>query len=60
MIGGAMEKREHSRNNACWLDKENQVLSFHYEEGFELKEFDSRDSLMAFCITAISTGYKIQ
>ena len=44
----------------CWLDKENSVISFHREEGFEEKKFASQKEMMDFCYTLISMGYKVQ
>ena len=44
----------------CWLDKENSVVSFRKEDGWEAKSFISREDMLDFCCTLISMGYKIQ
>ena len=44
----------------CWIVKENGVVSFHQEDGFEEKKFASQKEMMDFCCTLISMRFKIQ
>lgn len=44
----------------CWIDKENSIVSFHQEDGFEMKRFSSQKDMMDFCCVLISMGYRIQ
>lgn len=53
-----MEERK--GENICWLDKENEVISFHEESGWERKKFNSKTDMMDFCCVLISMGYKVQ
>lgn len=52
-----MEEKE---KVCCWLDKENSVVSFHQEDGFEKKRFSSQKDMMDFCCVLISMGYRVQ
>lgn len=52
-----MEEKDEVR---CWLDKENNVVSFHQVGGFEEKKFASQKDMMDFCCVLISMGYRIQ
>ena len=44
----------------CWVNTEEGILSFHYEEGYERKDFSSREEMMIFCVSAINSGYRVQ
>lgn len=43
-----------------WLDKENKVISFHYEEDTEKMNFKTRQDMLSFCCDLISMGYRVQ
>jgi len=50
------EKEEFS----FWLDKENKVISFHFEKDAEKMDFKSREDMLAFCCELINLGYRVQ
>lgn len=47
------EKEEFS----FWLDKENKVISFHFEKDAEKMDFKSREDMLTFCCELINLGY---
>ena len=42
----------------CWVNKEERILSFHQEPGYEGKEFRKKD-FQSFYMTLTSRGYKV-
>ena len=50
------EKEEFS----FWLDKENKVISFHFEKDAEKMDFKSREDMLTFCCKLINLGYRVQ
>ena len=52
-----MEEKE---DVCCWIDKENSVVSFHQEDGFEENKFASHEEMLNFCRTLISVGFRIR
>uniref|UniRef100_UPI0040570122 hypothetical protein n=1 Tax=Agathobacter sp. TaxID=2021311 RepID=UPI0040570122 len=55
-----MESKEQKEVFVCWIDEENKILSFHYEEGFVRKEFVSRPEFRDFMMFSMSCGYRVQ
>lgn len=43
-----------------WINEEEKVVSFHREENYEKKTFDSRDDYVAFILVHGRCGYKFQ
>lgn len=52
------EKKENSKF-ICWISEQEQILSFHYEEGYARKEFKNREELRQF-VLSVSKIYKVQ
>ena len=44
----------------CWVSKEEEILSFHYVEGYELKEFDTHEEFQDFYYRTSYWGYRVQ
>ena len=44
----------------CWINKEEQILSFHYVEGYIMVEFDSHEEFQNFYYQKSYNGYRIQ
>lgn len=44
----------------CWLNEEEKIMSFHYEEGYIQKDFHSREEFREFIMFAVSCGYRVQ
>ena len=44
----------------CWINKEEEILSFHYVEGYELKEFDTHEEFQDFYYRTSYWGYRVQ
>ena len=55
-----MPEQTVSQDTVCWINTDKGVISFHFIEGFEQKEFTSRQEMISFCYYAINGGYKIQ
>lgn len=43
----------------CWVNEKIWFLSFHYESGYERKEFAAKEDLQSFYMTLTSSGYKV-
>lgn len=43
----------------CWINEEKKILSFHFEEGYVRKEFDSRTDFETFIVYTAS-DYRVQ
>lgn len=54
-----MRERREIKKYVCWISEREKVLSFHYEEGYIRKEFESHEDFQDF-IMAVSRMYKIQ
>lgn len=56
------EQRDNFDNKKfrCWINKEDKILSFHYVEGYELKEFDTHSEFQEYYYWKSSTGYRVQ
>ena len=54
---GEKKKMEFS---VCWLNEEEKIMSFHYEEGYIRKEFHSREEFREFIMFTVSCGYRVQ
>lgn len=44
----------------CWIDEDNKILSFHFEEGFERKEFKTKPDFQDFMMLSVSRGFRVQ
>ena len=56
---GIMEK-EQKEVFVCWLDEDNKILSFHFVEGFERKEFNKKSDFQDFMMLSVSRGFRVQ
>ena len=54
-----MEK-ERKEVFVCWLDENKKILSFHFVEGFERKEFKTKPDFQEFMMFSVSRGYRVQ
>lgn len=54
-----MGEQKETRKFVCWINEEEKILSFHYEEGYIRKEFEDKEDFRFF-ILAISRRYKVQ
>ena len=43
-----------------WINWTTKVVSFHRVEGFEPMAFPNRNSMMAYVIQKVSSGFRIQ
>lgn len=53
------ENQKMTKKYICWISDKDKVLSFHHEEGYTRKEFESNEEFKCF-ILAVSRMYKIQ
>ena len=44
----------------CWLNEQERIMSFHYEEGYIRKEFQSKKEFQEFIMFSVSCGYRVQ
>ena len=44
----------------CWISDEEKILSFHFEDGYELKEFDTYTEFQDFYYQKSYWGYRVQ
>ena len=54
-----MEK-EQKEVFVCWLDEDKKILSFHFVEGFERKEFNKKSDFQDFMMLSVSCGFRVQ
>ena len=48
-------------NHCCWINQDEQVLSFHPIVGFLMKEFTTHEELIAYVFEATSSEhYRVQ
>lgn len=57
---GVMEEKNTTEKLICWLNEKEKILSFHYEDGYEKKEFQSHLDYKMYLLYAASNGYRIQ
>ncbi|MDO4618914.1 MAG: hypothetical protein Q4B31_05260 [Clostridia bacterium] len=50
------EKRE---ENVCWISEEDNVMSFHFVEGYIRKEFTRREDFLIY-IAEMAKYYRVQ
>lgn len=43
----------------CWINKDTKTLSFHFEEGFVEKVFDTEGEMKQFCYQ-LAASYRVQ
>ena len=44
----------------CWISDEEKILSFSFEEGYELMEFDSYTEFQDYYYRKTYWGYRVQ
>lgn len=55
-----MEGKEQKEVFVCWINEDEKILSFHYEEGFIKKEFESRPEFQDYMMFSVSCGFRVQ
>ena len=55
-----MGEKIETEHCVCWLNEEEKIMSFHYEEGHIRKDFQSRDEFREFIMFTVSCGYRVQ
>lgn len=55
-----MEEKKETEHFVCWLNEEERILSFHFEEGYIRKDFCSRNEFHEFIVFTASCGYRVQ
>ena len=44
----------------CWISEKEKIISFHFEDGYELKEFDTYKEFQDFYYQKSYWGYRVQ
>lgn len=56
-----MSKEAQTRSDCVlWIDRTNRIITFKKTEGFEPKEFPTRDEKIAYAFRKGISGYRIQ
>ncbi len=55
-----MKEEKEAEISVCWINEEEKIMSFHYEEGYIRKDFHSKEEFREFIIFAVSCGYRVQ
>ena len=55
-----MEENKEKNKFVCWLNEEEKILSFHYEDEYIRKEFNLKADFQQFVLCAVYSGYKVQ
>lgn len=55
-----MKEEKEAEISVCWINEEEKIISFHYEEGYTRKEFYSRNEFYEFIVFIASCGYRVQ
>ena len=48
-----------SEKMICWINTDENIISFHFVEGFVRREFPSKSEMISFCFNAVNRGYKL-
>lgn len=48
------------RKYLCWINESEKILSFHFVEGYTLKEFDTHAEFQDFYYQMSYCGYRVQ
>ena len=67
LLGGNVRRKkvlEHKKDSdkkyRCWISEEEKILSFSFEEGYELIEFDSYKEFQDYYYRKAYWGYRVQ
>lgn len=55
-----MERKKTDEKFVIWMDEKEKIISFHYQTGYEKKEFQSQLDYKRYLLSAASCGYRIQ
>lgn len=44
----------------CWINEKKKILSFHFVDGYQLKEFDTHKEFQDFYYQKSYWGYRVQ
>ena len=53
-------EKDSDKKYRCWISDEEKILSFSFEEGFELMEFDSYTEFQDYYYRKTYWGYRVQ
>ena len=53
-------KKDSDKKYRCWISDEDKILSFSFEEGYELMEFDSYTEFQDYYYRKTYWGYRVQ
>lgn len=54
------DNNDNNKKYRCWINREEQILSFSYEEGYELKEFSTHAEFQDYYYKKTYRGYRAQ
>lgn len=55
-----MEDKKETERFVCWINEQDKILSFHYEDGYTKKEFKDKETFRQYIVITVSGGYKVQ
>ena len=53
-------EKDSDKKYRCWISDEEKILSFSFEEGYELMEFDSYTEFQDYYYRKTYWGYRVQ
>lgn len=53
-------EKDSDKQHRCWISDEEKILSFRFEEGYELMEFDSYTEFQDYYYRKTYWGYRVQ
>ena len=53
-------RKSSDKKYRCWISEEEKILSFSFEENYELIEFDSYEEFQEYYYHKIYWGYRVQ
>lgn len=48
-----------SEKTMCWINIDENIISFHFVEGFTRQKFISKSEMISFCFNAVNRGYRL-
>ena len=55
-----MGEKKETEKFVCWINEEDKIMSFHYEDEYIRKEFENKEDFRQFIGLTVSIGYKVQ
>lgn len=53
-------EKDSDKKYRCWISDEEKILSFSFEKGYELMEFDSHTEFQDYYYRKTYWGYRVQ